>query len=76
MLDIMTKAKNAIEAYNTQLRVSSANIANMSVNGYKKLDVSFQTVFERVLNGGTAASEGAGGTNPVQLWRWHKQHRI
>jgi flagellar hook protein FlgE len=66
MLDILTRAKNAIEAYNTELRVSSANIANMSVNGYKKMNVSFQSVFENVLNGGTAASDNMGGTNPIQ----------
>jgi flagellar hook protein FlgE len=67
MLDVMTRAKNAIEAYNSQLQINSANIANMSVTGYKALNISFQTVFERVMNGGTAAANDSGGTNPVQL---------
>ncbi len=67
MLDVMTRAKNAIEAYNTQLKVNSANIANMSVTGYKTMKISFQTIFERILNGGTAASSETGGTNPIQL---------
>ena len=67
MLDIMSKAKNAIEAYNTQLRINSSNIANMSVPGYKTMKISFQTIFERLINGGTAAGSDLGGTNPIQL---------
>jgi flagellar hook protein FlgE len=66
MLDMMTQAKNAIEAYNTALKATSSNIANMSVTGYKKIDVSFQSIFEKVLRGGTAASSSGGGTNPIQ----------
>jgi flagellar hook protein FlgE len=67
MLDILSKAKNAIEAYNTQLRINSSNIANMSVPGYKTAKISFQTIFEQVLKGGTAAESEIGGTNPLQL---------
>ena len=67
MLDVMTKAKNAIEAYNTQLRINSSNIANMSVPGYKTMKISFQTIFEKLINGGTAAESETGGTNPMQL---------
>lgn len=67
MFDVMSQAKNAIEAYNDALKISSSNIANMSVTGYKKLDVSFQSIFERVLSGGTAASNELGGTNPQQF---------
>lgn len=66
MLDLLTKAKNAIEAYNSQLRVNSANIANMSVPGYKTMKISFQTIFENILNSGTPAENGIGGTNPIQ----------
>jgi len=67
MLDVLSKAKNAIEAYNTQLRINSSNIANMSVPGYKTAKISFQTIFEQVLKGGTAAESEIGGTNPLQL---------
>ncbi len=69
MLDVMTQAKNAIETYNSALSVHSANIANMSVPGYKRLDVSFQSIFEKVLSGGTPAStfSNLGGTNPRQF---------
>ena len=66
MLDMMSQAKNAIEAYNTALRASSSNIANMNVTGYKRLDVSFQSIFEKVLSRGTAAYNNVGGTNPRQ----------
>lgn len=67
MLDIMAQARNAIEAYNTALKVSSSNIANMNVPGYKRLDVSFQSIFEKVLSRGTAADNDRGGTNPWQF---------
>lgn len=67
MLDLLTRAKNAIEVYNSQLRINSANIANMSVPGYKTLKISFQTIFERLIHGGTAAEDGIGGTNPLQM---------
>ena len=67
MLDIMTQAMNAIEAYNDALKVHSANIANMSVTGYKRLDPSFQSLFERALRSGTAATSTSGGTNPMQI---------
>ena len=67
MFDVMNQAKNAIEAYNAALKASSANIANMNVPGYKKLNVTFQSVFERVLSQGSAAAAGSGGTNPRQF---------
>ncbi|MGB9612795.1 MAG: flagellar basal body protein, partial [Candidatus Margulisiibacteriota bacterium] len=67
LLDVMSQAKNAIEAYNAALKVSSANIANMNVPGYKKLGISFQSIFEKVLSRGTAAEGDMGGTNPRQF---------
>ncbi len=67
MLDLLTKAKNAIDTYNTQLRINSSNIANMSVPGYKAMKVSFQSLFEQLINSGTAASDKSGGKNPLQL---------
>jgi len=69
MLDIMMMSKNAIEAYNSKLKTTAANIANLEVVGYKRLSISFQSIFERVLRQGTAASPitEAGGTNPFQL---------
>jgi len=68
MLDIMDQAKSAIEAYNQELRTTSSNIANMSVIGYKRVGISFQEVFNRVLVTGSGASSNNefGGTNPLQ----------
>ena len=63
----MSQAKNAIEAYNSALKTTSADIANMNSVGYKGIDVSFQSVFERVLSRGSAAEAELGGTNPKQL---------
>jgi flagellar hook protein FlgE len=63
----MSQARNAIQAYNTALNATSSNIANMNVTGYKRIDVSFQSIFERVLNRGTAAQGEMGGTNPRQF---------
>ena len=62
-------SKNAIESYNAQLRVTASNIANLEVSGYKRLNISFQSVFEKVLSKGTAASPATevGGTNPLQF---------
>ncbi|MBN3033188.1 MAG: flagellar hook-basal body complex protein [Candidatus Saganbacteria bacterium] len=67
MLDIMSQAQNAIEAYNQALTASSANIANMDVSGYKKISVSFESVFAKVLSQGSAAQTNIGGTNPLQF---------
>jgi len=67
MLDIMTQSKNAIEAYEQALKISNTNITNMTTPGYKKMDVSFQSIFEKVLSQGTAADGNSGGTNPRQL---------
>ncbi len=61
MFDTINQAKNAIEAYDAALKVNNANIANQSVPGYKRLDVSFQSILERTLNIGTST------TNPLQL---------
>lgn len=69
MFDTMNSAKNTIEIYNEALSIHSANIANMSVPGYKSLDISFQTILDRLMSPGTAAStfSNQGGTNPIQL---------
>jgi flagellar hook protein FlgE len=63
----MDQAKNAIEAYNNALKVTSSNIANMNVTGYKKLDSSFQSIFEKIMTQGTAAGTNYGGTDPIQF---------
>ena len=66
MLDIMSSAADAIESYNSRLRATSANITNMSVTGYKKMYVSFETILNNVYKDGTAATGNEGGANPFQ----------
>lgn len=69
MLDMITDAKNAIEAYNSALSSIQANIANYRVTGYKGVDISFQSLLARVMREGNAASSFSqqGGVNPVQI---------
>ncbi|MFA5839545.1 MAG: flagellar hook-basal body complex protein [Candidatus Margulisiibacteriota bacterium] len=67
MLEIMGTAQNAIASYNVALEAASSNIANMNVLGYKSLDVSFQSILERILSQGSAATATMGGTNPIQF---------
>ncbi|MFA4858156.1 MAG: flagellar hook basal-body protein [Candidatus Margulisiibacteriota bacterium] len=68
MLDVIRQAKNAIVAEDAALQIITSNIANMSTSGYKGLDLSFQSLFERILNQGMAASASSGGgTNPLQF---------
>jgi len=38
----------------------------MNVTGYKRIDVSFQSIFEKILNSGSQADDNWGGTNPRQ----------
>jgi flagellar hook protein FlgE len=67
MYEAISQARNAIQAYNTALQAASSNITNMNVSGYKRIDVSFQSIFEKVLSRGTAAAGDMGGTNPIQF---------
>jgi flagellar hook protein FlgE len=66
MLDIMKNGENAMRAFETALRLQTANMGNMSTTGYKSLKYSFKTVFNKVINTGSAGSLQQGGTNPHQ----------
>ncbi len=66
MLDIMKNGENAMRAFETALRLQTANMGNMSTTGYKSLKYSFKTVFNKVINTGSAGSLNQGGTNPHQ----------
>ena len=66
MLDIMKNGENAMRAFETALRLQTANMGNMSTTGYKSLKYSFKTVFNKVINTGSAGSIQQGGTNPHQ----------
>jgi flagellar hook protein FlgE len=68
MFDVMSQAKNAMESYSTKLKAITANITNMSVQGYKRTDISFEDVFSKLISEGQPANmmNGEGGTNPTQ----------
>ena len=68
MFDVMSQARNAMESYSSKLRAITANISNVQVEGYKRTDVSFQSMFSNLISPGTAAFMGTegGGTNPLQ----------
>ncbi len=66
MLDIMKNGENAMRAFETALRLQTANMGNMSTTGYKSLKYSFKTVFNKVINTGSAGTLQQGGTNPHQ----------
>ncbi|MDD4526532.1 MAG: flagellar hook basal-body protein [Candidatus Margulisbacteria bacterium] len=62
----MKNGENAMRAFETALRLQTANMGNMSTTGYKSLKYSFKTVFNKVINTGSAGSMQHGGTNPHQ----------
>ena len=62
----MKNGENAMRAFETALRIQTANMGNMSTVGYKSLKYSFKTIFNKVLNSGSAGDMDKGGTNPLQ----------
>lgn len=67
LLDIMVRSKNAMEAFESSLRIHTNNGANLATSGYKALTHSFKTVFNEVLHSGyNARTSGSGGVTPVQ----------
>lgn len=68
LMDVMTNGKNAMKAFDQALQLSTANMGNVETNGYKSLQYSFQTIFNDVVRGGSAARmDGSGGVNPLQM---------
>lgn len=69
MLDIMSQAKNAMQAYSTKLQAITSNISNLSVPGYKRTDITFEEMYSRMIKSATSPDSGtgnSGGTNSVQ----------
>lgn len=68
MLDIMSQADNAVEAYNTNLRAISSNVTNLSIPGYKRTNITFQEVYAKIVKSGTGSTfyGEEGGTDPQQ----------
>ena len=66
MLDMLNNGANALKAYESALKVSAGNLGNSATVGYKAMRYSFQSIFNKVINMGSAGSFNHGGTNPVQ----------
>ncbi|MDR1996922.1 MAG: flagellar hook basal-body protein [Candidatus Margulisbacteria bacterium] len=67
LLDIVRRAKNAMNAFDTSLRITTNNSANMATTGYKALRQSFKTVFNDVVNEGFQGEGTSGQLNPMQF---------
>jgi flagellar hook protein FlgE len=68
LLDIMRRAKNAMNAYTLSLRITTNNGANMATPGYKALKHSFKTVFNDVMTEGFQGNtDGTGQQDPMQF---------
>lgn len=68
LLDIMRRAKNAMNAYTLSLRITTNNGANMATPGYKALRHSFKTVFNDVMTEGFQGNtDGSGQKEPMQF---------
>ncbi|OGI10945.1 MAG: hypothetical protein A2Y40_10590 [Candidatus Margulisbacteria bacterium GWF2_35_9] len=66
MFDILRNSENAMRAFESGLKINTANMGNMSTIGYKSIQYNFQSIFGQVLNNGSSGSASHGGTNPVQ----------
>lgn len=56
-----------LRAHQTMLDVTGNNIANVNTAGFKSSTVQFQDTLSQMTRSGSAAQEGAGGTNPAQV---------
>lgn len=66
---IMTSAANAIMAFQDGLDITTSNINNAATYGAKRLTISFQEIFNRVVNTGYPAGTGtfSSSVNPLQF---------
>lgn len=67
MLGSMYSAVSGLSAHQTKMNVIGNNIANVNTYGFKASRVTFSDVFYQTMNGASAPTASAGGTNPTQL---------
>jgi flagellar hook protein FlgE len=67
LLDIIRRAKNAMNAFTLSLRISTNNGANLATSGYKAMKYSFKTVFNDVMNDGFQGTPEGGQLSPMQF---------
>jgi len=67
MASSLQTAVLGMRAYQDMLEVTGNNIANADTIAFKENRVTFAEMFSRMLNRGSAAAGGIGGTNPIQI---------
>ncbi len=68
MFDIIRMIENSLTGYSEAFRVLASNVQNFQTDGYKKVEVSFQTIFQQQLVKAGGSSFGPnGGSNTVTI---------
>ena len=67
MLRSLFAGVSGLVNHQTKLDVIGNNIANINTVGFKSGRVSFQELLTQTMRGGSRASDGRGGTNPIQI---------
>ncbi|MHC9541045.1 MAG: flagellar hook protein FlgE [Vulcanimicrobiota bacterium] len=63
----LSNAISGLTNFQKLIDVVGNNIANLNTPGYKSSNVTFKELMSQTIKGASAASEGRGGTNPMQL---------
>jgi flagellar hook protein FlgE len=67
MLRSMYSGISGMKNFQTKLDVIGNNIANVNTFGFKKGRVTFKDTMNQMIAGASAAQNGRGGTNPMQV---------
>src|SRR5215213_8685587 len=67
MLRSLFAGISGLRVNQTMLDVTGNNIANANTIGFKASNTVFQDTLSQMLTGGSGASAGLGGTNPIQV---------
>lgn len=67
MLRSMYSGISGMKNFQTKLDVIGNNIANVNTYGFKKGRVTFKDTMSQTISGASAAQNGRGGTNPMQV---------
>lgn len=69
MFDVMSQAKNAMEAFNIKQKIIASNIFNQNTASYKRIESEFESIYGSLIKSGMPAyfNDQSGGTNPMQI---------
>jgi flagellar hook protein FlgE len=68
MIQAMYNGVSGLQAHKSEMDVISNNIANINTVGFKSSRMSFREMMSQTIRGASeAASDGVGGTNPMQI---------